>query len=81
MAVNLSAIRAGRPLSSWSFPVDISVSVRVDRMAIVRLEELGQFKNPVTSSWIEPATFRPVTCCLNKLRYRMHQKAISQSII
>jgi hypothetical protein len=28
--------------------------------AILRLEELGQLKNPVTSSGIEPATFRLV---------------------
>jgi hypothetical protein len=29
--------------------------------AIVRLEGLGQLKNPVTSSGIEPATFRLVS--------------------
>jgi hypothetical protein len=39
---------------------------------IVRLEELGQFKNiPVTSSKIEPATSQLVEECLNKLRYRV----------
>jgi hypothetical protein len=35
----------------------------------VRLEGLGQLKNPMTSSRIEPATFRLVAECLNQLRY------------
>jgi hypothetical protein len=35
----------------------------------VRLEGLGQLKNPMTSSGIEPATFRLVAYCLNQLRY------------
>jgi hypothetical protein len=39
-------------------------------MAIVRLEELGQFKNPMTSE-MEPANSRLVAYCLNQLRYRM----------
>jgi hypothetical protein len=38
-------------------------------MAIVRLEGLGQLKNPVTSSGIEPTTFRLEAQCLNQLRY------------
>jgi hypothetical protein len=37
----------------------------------VLLEGLGQSKNPVTSSEIEPATFRLVAFCLNQLRYRV----------
>jgi hypothetical protein len=37
----------------------------------VRLDELGQFKNPMTSSEIEPATFWLVAQCLNQLRYRV----------
>jgi hypothetical protein len=41
MAVRLSALRAGRPLSPGRF-------MALDRRAIVRLEELGQLKNSVT---------------------------------
>jgi hypothetical protein len=39
----------------------------------MRLERLGQLKNPVTSSEIKPATFRIVAECLNQLRYRVPQ--------
>jgi hypothetical protein len=42
----------------------------VDPRAIVRLEGLGQLKNPVTSG-LELATFWLVTQCLNQLRYRV----------
>jgi hypothetical protein len=37
----------------------------------VRLEGLGQLKNPMTSSGIEPATFRLEAQSLNQLRYRV----------
>jgi hypothetical protein len=50
----------GRPLPTGRFLVLISVRGWVDLRAIVRLERLGQFKNPVTSSGLEPATFRRV---------------------
>jgi hypothetical protein len=33
----------------------------------VRLERLGKLKNPMTSSVIEPTTFRPVAQCLNQI--------------
>jgi hypothetical protein len=57
---NMSAQRAGRPLPPVRFLVLISVRGRVDSRATVRLEGLAQLKNPVTSSGIEPATFRLV---------------------
>jgi hypothetical protein len=57
MAVRLSALGAGRFLPPSGFLVLISVRVWVDPRARVRLEGLGQLKNPMTSSGIEPATF------------------------
>jgi hypothetical protein len=41
----------------------------VDLRAIVGLEGLGQIKNPMTSSGIEPAAFRLVAYCLNQISY------------
>jgi hypothetical protein len=38
----------------------------------VRLEGLGQLKNPMTSG-TEPATFRLVAQCLNQVRYYIGQ--------
>jgi hypothetical protein len=70
MAVRLSALRAGRYLPG-RFLVLISVRDWVDPGAIVRLEGLGQLKNPMTSSGIEPAASRLVAYCLNQLRYRV----------
>jgi hypothetical protein len=40
----------------------------------VWLEELGQLKNSVASSGMEPATFRLVAQCLNQLRYLVPSK-------
>jgi hypothetical protein len=60
MVVSLSALRACRPLPPGRFLVLISVRDLVDPRDIVRLEGLDQMKNPVTSSGIEPATFRLV---------------------
>jgi hypothetical protein len=54
---------ARRPAALYSpgrFLVLISVRGRVDPRAIVRLEGLGQFKNPMTSWGIETATFHLV---------------------
>jgi hypothetical protein len=69
MAVRLSALQAGRLLPPGRFLVLISVRGWVDPRAIVWLEGLGQLKNPLTSSGIEPATFQLVAWCHNQLRY------------
>jgi hypothetical protein len=42
----------------------------------MRLKGLGQLKNPITLSGIEPATFRLVALLLNQLRYRVPRTAI-----
>jgi hypothetical protein len=60
MKVRLSALSAGCPLPPGIFLVLISVRGYLDPRAIVRLEGLGQLKNPMTSSGIEPANFRLV---------------------
>jgi hypothetical protein len=49
MAVRLSALHAGHPLSSGRY-----------LRAIVHLEVLGKLKNPVTLLGIEPVTFQLV---------------------
>jgi hypothetical protein len=58
--VRLSALRAGRPLPPGRFLVLISLRRRVEPRAIVQLKGLGQLKNRITSSGMEPATFRLV---------------------
>jgi hypothetical protein len=77
MAVRLSALRAGSPLPPGSFLVLISVRSWVDPRTIVRMEGLGQLKNPMTSSGIQPMTFRLVAWCINQLRYRVPLKNVS----
>jgi hypothetical protein len=72
MAVRLSALCAGHPLPSRKILVIISVGGRVDTRAIVWLEGLGQFKNPMASSRMEPATFWLVAECLNQLHWNQH---------
>jgi hypothetical protein len=47
----------------------------------VRLEGLGQLKNPMTSSEIEPAIFRFVAQCLNQLRYHVPRPSSANSLI
>jgi hypothetical protein len=49
----------------------IFVRRRVDPRAMVRPEELFQWKVPMTPSGIEPATFRLVVQCLKQLRHRL----------
>jgi hypothetical protein len=53
MAVNLSVLRADRPLSSGRFLILISVRGLVDSLATASLKALDQVKNPMTSSGIE----------------------------
>jgi hypothetical protein len=57
--VRLSALNAGSPLPPGIFLVPVSVKGGVDRRVIVRLQGLGQMKNPITSR-IETATFQLV---------------------
>jgi hypothetical protein len=58
--MRLPALWAGRPLPPGRLLVLISVRGWVEPRDTVRLEGSGQLKNPMTSSGIEPATFRLV---------------------
>jgi hypothetical protein len=75
MAMRLSALRAGRTLLPGRFLTLISVRGWVEPRSIVRLEGLGQLKNPMISG-NEPATFRLVAQCFNQLRYRMSSEKL-----
>jgi hypothetical protein len=57
MAVRLSALTAGHPLSLGRFLALISVKRLSHPKAIMQLEGLGQLKNPITSLGNEPMTF------------------------
>jgi hypothetical protein len=60
MAVKLLTLRMGRPLPPERFLLLISFRGLVEPRAVVRLEGLGQLRNPVTSPENEPTTSRLV---------------------
>jgi hypothetical protein len=69
MAVRLLASRAGRRLPPGRFLVLISVRGSVEPRAMVRLEGLGQLKNPMTSSGIEPIFCILMTFFFHEMRF------------
>jgi hypothetical protein len=54
--VSKSALRSDCPLHPGSYLELVSVSGFADLRGIARLEGLGQLKNPMTPSGIEPTT-------------------------
>jgi hypothetical protein len=61
------------PLSPGRFLVLISVRNSVESRATVGLEGIGQLRNPMTLSEIQPSTFNLGVCCLKELCYRVPQ--------
>jgi hypothetical protein len=64
-AVRLSALRTGRLYPSGNIP-GTHFFYRLKLMATMRPEELCELKISMTSSGIEPATFRLLAQCLNQ---------------
>jgi hypothetical protein len=60
MVVRFSALHAGHPLLPRRFLVLISVEGPCQIRVVVWLEAVGQLKNPMTSSGIEPMDFQLV---------------------
>jgi hypothetical protein len=60
MVVRLKVLRAGSALPPESFLVLIFVSGSVNPSVMLQLEGIGKLKISMTSSGLEPATFRLV---------------------
>jgi hypothetical protein len=67
MVVRLSALYAASPLPPERFLALISVSDQGEPSAILQLEGLGQFTNPMTSLGIKSAAFQLVRNILRNL--------------
>jgi hypothetical protein len=67
------------PFTPGRFLVLISVRGHVDPRDIVWLEGLGQLKTPMTSTGIEPTTFRLLLYCLKQIRYRVPPEELVQA--